>query len=191
MKYNRMSTADMLQYCEEALAWEDFGPVDIYFFESVKRILLGQCSAAEEQEDAYDDLMGIERPVSDKELEPEYHKYADIYYNEEGDDEIPDYSISAEDVAFSDDLFGNGFFEAPAGDDKLEHTLNNDRIPASQDTGRVFSAPFAAGTDENSCQQQNQPEVPCTVPAKTDSVENNSENSEEKTDAGKGFIVNL
>ena len=33
--------------------------------------------------------MGIERPVSDVELEPEYGKYADIYYGEEGDDDIP------------------------------------------------------------------------------------------------------
>ena len=126
MKYNRMGTADMLQYCEEALAWEDFGPGDIYFFESVKRILLGQCSAVEEQEDASDDLMGVERPVSDKELEPEYHKYADIYYNEEGDDEIPDYSMSDEEEAFSDEVFGDGFFEAPTEGDKPEHTINED-----------------------------------------------------------------
>jgi len=40
----RMSTSDMLQYCDEALAWEDFAPVDIYFFESVKRIILGECT---------------------------------------------------------------------------------------------------------------------------------------------------
>ncbi len=191
MKYNRMSTADMLQYCDEALAWEDFGPVDIYFFESVKRILLGQCSAAEEQEEAYDDLMGIERPVSDKELEPEYHKYADIYYNEEGDDEIPDYSMSAEDEAFSNDLFGDGFFEAPAGDDNPEHTLNDGIMPASQDSGRVFSASFAEGDDNNSCRQQNHSGDSCAVPAKTASGENNGENDEEKTAAGQGFTVNL
>lgn len=43
MEYTRMSTEDMLQYCDEALAWEEFGAVDIFFFESVKRILLGQC----------------------------------------------------------------------------------------------------------------------------------------------------
>ncbi|MBR7083828.1 MAG: hypothetical protein IKI37_01430 [Oscillospiraceae bacterium] len=47
MEYTRMSTKDMLQYCDEALAWEEFGPVDIFFFESVKRLLLGQCSAVE------------------------------------------------------------------------------------------------------------------------------------------------
>ena len=34
MDNSRMSTADMLQYCDEALAWEEFGPVDIFFFES-------------------------------------------------------------------------------------------------------------------------------------------------------------
>ena len=33
------------------LAWEEFGPVDIFFFESVKRILLGQCSAVEKPEE--------------------------------------------------------------------------------------------------------------------------------------------
>lgn len=42
-QYTRMRTEDMLQYCEEALAWEEFGAVDIFFFESVRKILLGQC----------------------------------------------------------------------------------------------------------------------------------------------------
>lgn len=115
MDNSRMSTADMLQYCEEALAWEDFGPIDIFFFESVKKILLGQCSATEEPEEVIDDLMGIERPVRDVELEPEYDKYADIYYGEDGDDEIPDYSRSKEDEAFDSVLSGDGgFFGANA-----------------------------------------------------------------------------
>lgn len=127
MKYNRMSNADMLQYCKEALAWKDFGPVDIYFFESVKRILLGQCSPVEEQDDMIEDLMGVERPVSDRELEPEYHKYADIYYNEDGDDEeIPDYSMSEEEEAFSDEIFGEGFFEAPTEGDEPDHTMSDE-----------------------------------------------------------------
>lgn len=111
MDNSRMSTADMLQYCNEALAWEDFGPIDIYFFESVKRILLGQCSALEDPEDVTDDLMGIERPVRDVELEPEYGMYADIYYGEEGDEDIPDYSRSPEEEAFGADMFSGGFFE--------------------------------------------------------------------------------
>lgn len=110
MDNSRMSTADMLQYCNEALAWDDFGPIDIFFFESVKKILLGQCSALEEPEELEDDLMGIERPVGAAELEPEYDKYVDIYYGEEGDDDIPDYSVSKEDEAFSDDAFSDGFF---------------------------------------------------------------------------------
>ena len=110
MDNSRMSNADMLQYCDEALAWEEFGPVDIFFFESVKKILLGQCSAFEEPEEYADDLMGIERPVSDAELEPEYCNYADIYYTEEGENEIPDYSQSDEDMAFSSEIFGKGFF---------------------------------------------------------------------------------
>ena len=114
MDNNRMSTADMLQYCDEALAWEDFGPIDIFFFQSVKKILLGQCSAIEEQEDVIDDLMGIERPVRDVELEPDYDKYADIYYGEEGDDDIPDYSCSKEDEACDSIVTSEGFFDQEA-----------------------------------------------------------------------------
>lgn len=110
MDNNRMSTADMIQYCNEALAWDDFGPIDIFFFESVKKILLGQCSVFEAPEEQIDDLMGIERPVRDVELEPDYPMYADIYYGEEGEDEIPNYSQLAEDEAFSDALFNDGFF---------------------------------------------------------------------------------
>mgnify|MGYP007068771583 FL=1 len=111
MENSRMSNADMLQYCNEALAWEDFGPIDIYFFQSVKNILLGKCSPIDDPEDIQDDLMGIERPVRDVELEPEYGNYADIYYGEEGDDDIPNYSLTAEEEAFSDKIFGEGFFE--------------------------------------------------------------------------------
>ena len=111
MDNDRMSTADMLQYCNEALAWEDFGPIDIFFFESVKKILLGQASVFEEPEEQIDDLMGIERPVRDIELEPDYPQYANLYYGEEGDDEIPDYSHIAEEEAFSAAIFGDGFFE--------------------------------------------------------------------------------
>lgn len=61
-----MSTEDMLQYCDEALAWEQFGPVDIFFFQSVKRILLGQCPAIEEPE--ADELAGIGVPIPAEEL---------------------------------------------------------------------------------------------------------------------------
>ena len=110
MDNERMSTADMLQYCNEALAWDDFGPIDIYFFESVKKILLGQCSATEEPEELVEDLMGIERPVRDIELEPEYDKYADIFYGEDDEERIPDYSRNEKDEAFSSDIFGDGFF---------------------------------------------------------------------------------
>ena len=69
MEYNRMSTKDMFQYCDEALAWEEFGPVDIFFFESVKRILLGQCPAMETTEqDEPDELMNASQPISAEEL---------------------------------------------------------------------------------------------------------------------------
>lgn len=121
MDNSRMSTADMLQYCNEALAWEDFGPIDIYFFESVKKILLGQCSALEAPEDTEDDLMGIEIPVRDVELEPEYGMYADIYYNEESDEDIPDYSRTPEEEAFSADMFSDGFFEEQNDTPELKH----------------------------------------------------------------------
>lgn len=114
----------MLQYCNEALAWEDFGPIDIYFFESVKKILLGQCSALEDPEEASDDLMGIERPVRDVELEPEYGMYADIYYGEEGDEDIPDYSRTPEEEAFGNELFGDGFFSENASETAPQQTEN-------------------------------------------------------------------
>ena len=50
MDIPRMSTEDMLQYCKEALAWEDFGPIDTLFFETVQRILLGEISPNEEDD---------------------------------------------------------------------------------------------------------------------------------------------
>lgn len=69
MEYKRMSTKDMLQYCDEALAWEEFGPVDIFFFQSVKRILLGYCSAVEIQEPEEPDVLAeVSQPVTAEEL---------------------------------------------------------------------------------------------------------------------------
>ncbi len=139
MDNSRMSTADMLQYCNEALAWDDFGPIDIFFFESVKKILLGQCSAIEAPEPYTDDLMGIERPVRDVELEPEYGNYADIYYGEEGDDDIPDYSLTAEDEAFSAEIFGGGFFTEHEGADEGESAENAEE-PKAEETAQETEA---------------------------------------------------
>lgn len=70
MEYTRMSTKDMLQYCDEALAWEEFGPVDIFFFESVKRILLGQCSAVEmtAEPEEPDDFKEVAVPIPAEEI---------------------------------------------------------------------------------------------------------------------------
>lgn len=51
MEVQRMSNADMLQYCDEALAWPDFGPIDTLFFETVKRILTGEFSPQEDHDD--------------------------------------------------------------------------------------------------------------------------------------------
>lgn len=107
MDGERMSNADMIQYCDEALAWEDFGPIDIFFFESVKKILLGQSSPIEMEENFPNDLMGVERPVRDIELEPEYHKFADVFY-EEGDEELPDYTKVESDV---DDRKAGEYFD--------------------------------------------------------------------------------
>jgi hypothetical protein len=117
MDEERMSNADMLQYCDEALAWADFGPIDIFFFESVKRILLGECSPVEEEDNFPNDLMGVERPVRDVELEPEYDKFADIYY-EEGDEELPDYTQVESDV--DERPVGEYFSEDEAGSNHEE-----------------------------------------------------------------------
>ncbi len=56
MANQRMSTADMIQYCNEALAWEELGPIDIMFFDTVKRIVTGEISVnEEEQEEIFDE----------------------------------------------------------------------------------------------------------------------------------------
>lgn len=119
MDNSRMSTADMLQYCDEALAWEEFGPVDIFFFESVKKILLGQCSAMEEPEEYIDDLMGIERPVGADELAPDYDKYADEYYYEEGEEPSEERDAArTEENAFEAQIFNEGFFDEKDEDEE-------------------------------------------------------------------------
>ncbi len=185
MDNNRMSTADMLQYCEEALAWEDFGPIDIFFFQSVKKILLGQCSALEEPEEVIDDLMGIERPVRDVELEPEYDKYADIYYGEEGDDDIPDYSCSKEDEAFDSIITGEGFFDAEAQENKGEGSAAD---AAPEEPAMV------AGTVEEAIALMSGGSI------KTEPAEEDAEGTEKKAKSaadkheeteGGGFTVNL
>ncbi len=91
MENERMSTKDMLQYCDEALAWEEFGPVDIFFFESVKRILLGQCSAIEEPE--VDELAGVSEPVSAQEL-IDYASNGQVPMNEGFFEEGKDYTLT-------------------------------------------------------------------------------------------------
>ncbi|MCQ2434075.1 MAG: hypothetical protein MJ062_02425 [Oscillospiraceae bacterium] len=50
MENQRMSVADMIQYCNEALAWEDLGPIDILFFDTVKRIITGELDVNEEEQ---------------------------------------------------------------------------------------------------------------------------------------------
>ena len=112
---SRMSNADMIRYCDEALAWEDFGPVDIFFFESVQKILQGKSNPFEAPEEVQDDLMGIERPVQDTELEPEYDKYADLYYDEDSDEEVPDFTAVKVEDTFPQAVFANGFFSEPQG----------------------------------------------------------------------------
>lgn len=118
MDSDRMSNADMIQYCNEALAWEDFGFVDRYFFESVKRILTGECSAVEEPEDN-SELPDIKQPVTSAELEPEYNNFPDEYYtdrNKDTTENIPENEDVAKEDLFGDSIFSEGFFIiAPEG----------------------------------------------------------------------------
>lgn len=76
MKINRMNNADMIQYCNEALAWEELGPVDLHFFESVKRILMGECSV-----DSPDDIFDEEGFFTEDNA-------SGNYYNPDGQDSI-------------------------------------------------------------------------------------------------------
>lgn len=68
----RMSTEDMLQYCKEALAWEDFGPIDTLFFETVQRILLGEISPNEE-DDVSDTIFDDEGFFNETETTGDYY----------------------------------------------------------------------------------------------------------------------
>ena len=78
MLKSRMSTMNMLRYCDEALAWDEFSEIDKLFFESVRKILLGQCAPTDISKSTRRDLMGIERPVEEYELEMEYNDYDDF-----------------------------------------------------------------------------------------------------------------
>ncbi|WP_024861483.1 hypothetical protein [Ruminococcus flavefaciens] len=192
MDNSRMSTADMLQYCNEALAWDDFGPIDIFFFESVKKILLGQCSAIEAPEPYTDDLMGIERPVRDVELEPEYGNYADIYYGEEGDDEIPDYSLTAEDEAFSADIFGGGFFTEHEGAEEGESAEDAEE-PKAEEAEEAAEKPEDTEEEKASGKKSATKKTAAKKPAKKTSKKTakaaDSDKHEETT--GGGFTVKL
>ena len=181
MDNSRMSTADMLQYCNEALAWDDFGPIDIFFFESVKKILLGQCSAMEEPEEYTDDLMGIERPVRDVELEPEYGNYADIDYSEEGDEDIPDYSRSAEDEAFSAEMFGAGFFEEENAEEPKPEAVEPKAEEAAAEPAK--KAPAKKSAKKTASKKS----------AKKTSAkkEKAAESDKHEESSGSGFTVNL
>ena len=195
MDNSRMSTADMLQYCDEALAWDDFGPIDIFFFQSVKKILLGQCSAMEEPEEDLGDLMGIERPVSDTELEPEYGKYADIYYGEEGDDDIPDYSATAEDQAFSADMFKGGFFNDPEGtaaveaaEAEAEAAVKKPEEKAAAKTSKKPAAKKPAA--KKTAAKKPAAKKPAAKKASA-KKEKSAESDKHEETAGSGFTVNL
>ena len=75
METPRMSTEDMLQYCKEALAWEDFGPIDTLFFETVQRILLGEISPHEE-DDASETIFDEEGFFNELETTGDYYNPA-------------------------------------------------------------------------------------------------------------------
>jgi hypothetical protein len=72
MEIQRMSNADMLQYCDEALAWPDFGPIDTLFFETVKRILTGEISA-QDGEDQTDGILDEEGYFNETETPGDYY----------------------------------------------------------------------------------------------------------------------
>lgn len=129
-----MSNADMLRYCDEALAWEAFGPVDIYFFESVKKILLGECSAVETPEEN-EEFSDIKNPVTSEELEPEYKKYPDVYYDndEENENDDVDNSIS-EQEAFSNSIFSKGFFVIAPNEKKYKTRKPSENSEEKDDT---------------------------------------------------------
>jgi len=185
MDNNRMSTADMLQYCDEALAWEDFGPIDRFFFQSVKKILLGQCSALEEPEEVINDLLGIERPVSDTELEPDYDKYADIYYGEEGDDDIPDYSCSKADEAFDSVIKDEGFFDE-------ESQEENDGNTAAETAPEAAPAVVADSIEEAIAMMSGSSEKAAPAEEDSEGADTKAKSAEkhEETEGG-GFTVNL
>ena len=195
MDNSRMSTADMLQYCNEALAWDDFGPIDIFFFQSVKKILLGQCSAMEEPEEEFGDLMGIERPVSDVELEPEYGKYADIYYGEEGDDDIPDYSATAEDEAFSAEMFTGGFFNDPEGTAAVEAAEAEAEKAGEKPVGKTAAKTSKKPAAKKSAAKktaEKMPDAKKTAAKKaTAKKEKTAESEKHEETAGGGFTVKL
>ena len=71
MEFQRMSNEDMLQYCNEALAWPDFGPIDTLFFETVKRILLGEISVNEDEDQ--DDIFDEEGFFNETETTGDYY----------------------------------------------------------------------------------------------------------------------
>lgn len=72
MGTERMSTADMLQYCNEALAWDDFGPIDTLFFETVKRIITGEISPLE-QDDPLEGIFDEEGFFNETETTGDYY----------------------------------------------------------------------------------------------------------------------
>ncbi|HAG14184.1 MAG TPA: hypothetical protein DCG49_10035 [Ruminococcus sp.] len=72
MEMQRMSNADMLRYCDEALAWEDFGPIDTLFFETVKRILTGEIRA-QENEDFQETIFDEEGFFNETETSGDYY----------------------------------------------------------------------------------------------------------------------
>ncbi len=137
----RMSNADMLRYCDEALAWEDFGPIDIYFFESVRKILLGECSAVEEPEEN-EEFSDVKRPVTSAELEPEYKKYPDVYYNNDGENKTENADINncvSEQEAFSSSIFSKGFFVIAPEGKKYRTRKPSEKSGEKKDDGTSFT----------------------------------------------------
>lgn len=134
MSSDRMSNADMIQYCDEALAWEDFGFFDRYFFESVKKILLGECSAIEEPEDNHNGFADIKRPVTSAELEPEYKNFPDEYYiSKDKSENIPEENDIPEEDLFGSSIFSEGFFVIAPDGKKYSNSESSEKSGRKKD----------------------------------------------------------
>jgi hypothetical protein len=139
--------------------------------------------------------MGIERPVRDVELEPEYGNYADIYYGEEGDDDIPDYSATPEDEAFSAEMFTGGFFNDPDGTAAVEAAEAEAEAAGAVPEGKTAAKTTKKPAAKKSAAKKTAAKKPAskkTASGKASSKkERSAESDKHEETAGGGFTVKL